>query len=179
MQYFMSGFYSYIAICRWKSHTNALMVGYIIFSLCLKDRFHRLYVGYPVLKMNWVFFYSFLLPPGTSNDSKQILLKILITSNVLFTRKPWCGRPSEPWPTTALHPTPTPYKHIRRCLQPSTFIGRLGGILGANVSSCQTIAFSTVHVWAHQMHRWTSGCDLGPFCRRKQHNKPLRLGRRY
>jgi hypothetical protein len=30
-----------------------------------------------------------------------------------------------------------------------------------------------VHVWAHLMHRWTNRCDLGPFGRRKQHNKPL------
>jgi hypothetical protein len=110
-------------------------------------------------------------------DSAQTSHHFPWLSNLLFTRKPWRGRPSEPWPTTALHPTPTPYKHIRRCIQPSTFIGGPGEILGAIVSSYQTIAFSTEHVWAHLMHGWTNRCDLGPFGCRKQHNKPL--GTRY
>jgi hypothetical protein len=44
MWYFMSVFYSLhhqITICHWKSDTNAMMVGYIIFTLCPQDPFYR------------------------------------------------------------------------------------------------------------------------------------------
>jgi hypothetical protein len=124
----------------------------------------------------WVIEYvfnSFLLPPGTSDDSSRFCLKFSSLSNVLFTCKPWRGRPPEPWPTTALHPTPSPYKHIGRLPLLTTFIGGLRGVLGATISLCQTIASSTVHLWAHLMHRWTNGHNLGLFNRCKPPNNSL------
>jgi hypothetical protein len=121
-------------------------------------------------------FNSFLLPPGTSDDSSRFCLKFWSLSNVLFTCKPWRGRPPEPWPTTALHPTPSPYKHIGRLPLLTTFIGGLRGVLGATISLCQTIASSTVHLWAHLMHRWTNGHNLGLFNRCKPPNNSLGWG---
>jgi hypothetical protein len=126
---------------RWDLSKNAI-------KRVIEDKMWRVQINWWHLAELSVFLIRFcfhLEPPTTQS---RFCSNFSSLSNVLFTRKPWRGRPSEPWPTTALHLTPTPYKHIRRCLQPSMFIGELGEILGAivsSVSSYQTIAFSTVH----------------------------------
>jgi hypothetical protein len=70
----------------------------------------------------------FLVPPGTIYDSSRFCSKFSSLSNVLFLRKPWRSRPSEPWPTTTIDHLHSPYKHIGQLLLSSTSTIRLGGI---------------------------------------------------